>query len=98
MKGGNIYREKGNSAAAIDLFKKSVDIIESQRSTINTETAKIGFAGDRQGVYYDLVAALVEAGQYGEAFEYSERGKARALVDMLASKNNFGVRRAIQLR
>ena len=86
---GNIYREKGNSAAAIDLFKKSVDIIESQRSTINTETAKIGFAGDRQGVYYDLVAALVEAGQYGEAFEYSERGKARALVDMLASKKQF---------
>jgi len=86
---GNIYREEGDSTAAIDLYKKSVNVIETQRSTINTETAKIGFAGDRQGVYYDLVAALVEADRYGDAFEYSERSKARALVDMLASKKQF---------
>ena len=86
---GNIYLEEGNRVAAIDLFKKSVNVIETQRSTINTETAKIGFAGDRQGVYYNLVAALIEAHRYGEAFEYSERSKARALVDMLASKKQF---------
>ena len=86
---GNIYRVEGDLAAAIDLFKRSINVIETQRSTINTETAKIGFAGDRQGVYYDLVAALVEGKRYGDAFEYSERGKARALVDMLASKKQF---------
>jgi CHAT domain-containing protein len=37
-----------------------------------------------------LVQALIQAGRDAEAFEYAERGKARALVDLLASKKSFG--------
>ena len=32
---------------------------------------------------------MLEKGEYAEAFSYAERGKARALVDLLASKREF---------
>lgn len=75
---------------ALTLLRQSVDVIETLRSNINTETAKIGFAGDKQAVYAELVAQLVAAGKADEAFAYAERGKARALVDLLASKQQLG--------
>jgi CHAT domain-containing protein len=86
---GVIALKEGDSEKAIKLFKQSVEVIELQRSTINTEASKIGFVGNKQAVYHDLVAVLVEMGQHGEAFAYAERSKARALVDMLASIEKF---------
>ena len=86
---GDIARGEGNTAQAIDYFQQAVDVIESERSTINTEASKIGFVGNKQAVYADLVSLLIEQGRFAEAFEYAERGKSRALVDMLASKQQF---------
>lgn len=75
---------------AVSLLSKSIEVIEQQRQTIGGDSAKIGFVGDKQGVYADLVKLLIQQEQYREAFEYVERGKARALVDMLAQRKNFG--------
>ncbi len=66
-------------------------MIESQRSTINTETNKIGFVGDKQEAYRRLIASLHASGQYEAAFDYVERSKSRALVDLLAEKQDFSV-------
>ncbi len=87
-----IYQTEGNVNTSIEYYKKSIDVIESQRSTINTEAAKIGFVGDKQRVYHDLINALFSSGRYSEAFEYVERSKSRALVDLLASKKDFAVK------
>ena len=73
----------------INILKKAISCIEEKRSTIDIEAGKIGFVGDKQQVYKDLIAALFEQGLFEEAFEYVERGKARALVDMLAAKKQF---------
>lgn len=86
---GRISQAEGNTNQAIDFYKQSIDVIESQRSTINTEASKIGFVGDKQAVYGLLITLLVDQGQAGEAFDYVERSKSRALVDMLASKKDF---------
>ncbi len=86
---GRIAERENDLDMAITLYKHSVEIIEKQRETINTEAAKIGFVGDKQSVYRHLVAVLVEKGEYAEAFSYAKRGKARALVDLLASKREF---------
>ncbi len=92
MDRGRISRGEGNTKQAIDFYKQSIDVIENQRSTINTEASKIGFVGDKQKAYHQTISALFSDGQYAEAFEYVERSKARALVDMLASKNDFTVK------
>ncbi len=86
-----IAEQEGDAATAIDLFKRAIEIIESQRSTINTEANKIGFVGDKQAVYGRLVAVLFKAGRSMDAYEYIERAKARALVDLLANKEEFAV-------
>ena len=88
---GRIAEKQGNLKEATGYYRKAVDVIEQQRSTINTETSKIGFVGDKQEVYRHLIAALFSDGQYDAAFEYVERSKSRALVDMLAAKKNFAV-------
>jgi CHAT domain-containing protein len=88
---GRIAAQEGDLKTAIDLWTRAVEVIEQQRSTINTEASKIGFVGDKQAVYRRLIEALFASQQLAQAFDYLERSKARALVDMLASKKDFAV-------
>lgn len=83
-----IAERDGDTGKAIGLYQRAVEVIERQRLTVNTETNKIGFIGDKQAVYGRLVDALIVAGRNEEAFEYAERAKARALVDLLARREN----------
>ncbi|TRZ75247.1 MAG: CHAT domain-containing protein [Deltaproteobacteria bacterium] len=83
---------EGQKKVAEDMLKKAVDVIEKQRSSINTEAGRIGFVGDKQAAYAELTALLLADGRYAEAFAYVERAKARALVDLLASQKNINVR------
>ena len=86
---GRLAEKERDGGGAIDFYRKAVDVIEQQRSTINTEASKIGFVGDKQAVYGRLIAVLIEQGRTNEAFDYVERSKSRALVDMLAAKKDF---------
>ena len=86
---GNLALKQGERDAAIRFLSQSIDAIESVRSTISFEAAKIGFAGDKQTVYASLISALVAAGDWNEAFVYAERAKARALVDLLAQRQDL---------
>lgn len=86
---GDIALGEGKEEDAIEFFKNAIGVIEQQRSTINAEASKIGFVGNKQGVYLSLIVTLFNAGRHVEAFEYVERAKARALVDILASRNQF---------
>ena len=86
---GRIAEQEGSVKHGIVFYKQAIDVIERQRSTINTEASRIGFVGNKQAVYHRLVAALMADGQPAQAFEYVERAKARALVDLLASKQDF---------
>ena len=86
---GRIAMQEGDAQAAVEYFKRAISVIESQRSSITLERFKIGFAGDKQVVYSTMVETLARLGRYGEALEYAERGKARALVDLLAYRKDF---------
>ena len=86
---GRIAEMEGVHEQAVELYSRAIEVIEEQRSTINTEVSKIGFVGDKQEVYNRLVNLLFAQARYSEAFEYVERAKARALVDMLASRKQF---------
>jgi CHAT domain-containing protein len=88
----SIYRKEGRLKESIKYLEQAIEIIENQRKSIFSEGSKIGFVGDKQAVYHALIRALYEDGQYESAFEYVERSKSRALVDLLASKNDFAVR------
>ncbi len=86
---GLVHEHDGQPADAEARYKAAITIIEAQRGSINTEASKIGFAGNRQAPYRRLVTMLVDQGRHAEAFELAERSKARALVDLLAGKQQF---------
>lgn len=88
---GRIAEREGKAKEAIDFYMKAVEVIERQRASLNTEASKIGFIGSKQQVYQDVIRLLVAEKRVVEAFEYVERSKARALVDMLAAKKDFTV-------
>ncbi len=88
---GRIYEREGDTKQAIEFYKQSIDVIEFQRATINTEASKIGFVGDKQKVYHQMISTLYSDRQYANAFEYAERSKSRALVDLLASNKEFSI-------
>ena len=88
---GRIYEREGDTKQAIEFYKQSIDVIEFQRATINTEASKIGFVGDKQKVYHQMISTLYADRQYANAFEYVERSKSRALVDLLASNKEFSI-------
>ncbi|MEJ0008878.1 MAG: CHAT domain-containing protein [Steroidobacteraceae bacterium] len=87
---GLIALKEGQRDVGVRLLTQSVDAIESVRSTISFEAAKIGFAGDKQTVYAALIDALAKQGNWQQAFLYTERAKARALVDLLAQRRDLG--------
>jgi CHAT domain-containing protein len=88
---GRIAEKEGDLPGALDFWRRAIEVIEQQRSTINTEANKIGFVGDKQDVYRAMVSGLFTATRYADAFDYVERSKARALVDLLADKKDFAV-------
>lgn len=88
---GAIELRRGNLEKAIQYLLEAIEITEAQRSTIQDERSKIGFAGDKQSAYFDLVQAFLSSGDVVRAFEFAERAKARALVDVLAERQEFRV-------
>lgn len=85
-----IALQDGDRNQARRYFGEAIVVLESQRSGLRKDDYKLGFVGNKIGVYGDMVALLVADGRLPEAFEYVERAKARALVDMLASHRDFG--------
>ena len=88
---GRIAEREGKPREAIDFYERAIEVIERQRSSLHTEASKIGFVGNKQSVYQDVVRALIAQDLAPRAFEYVERSKARALVDMLAAKKDFAI-------
>lgn len=86
---GVIASKENNSEKAEEFFTKAIAIVESRRATLTEDAAKIGFVWDKQILYKDMIDLLIAQKRDAEAFAYAERSKARALVDMLASSEQF---------
>ncbi len=89
---GRVAEREGKPAEGIEFYRRAIEVIELQRASLTTEATKIGFVGNKQQVYARAVALLIGAGRAGNAFDYVERSKARALVDMLAQKGDLSLR------
>jgi len=86
---GNIELRGKQYDKAEATVSRAIELLESQRSSLSTDTHRMGFVGDKLNVYLDMVNIKLALGKNAEAFEYAERAKSRALVDLLASKQDF---------
>jgi CHAT domain-containing protein/tetratricopeptide (TPR) repeat protein len=76
-------------------YQKAIEALERMRESLGTEDERVGFFQDKVKFYKDLFAALMrmhvkDATKHydAEAFHISERGRARAFLDLLGEARN----------
>jgi CHAT domain-containing protein len=81
---GIVYRDTNRKAEAIKQMKEAIDLIEKVRNEIQLPEQKSGYLEDKLELYEDLIELILSEGNISEAFEYAQRSKARAFLDLLA--------------
>lgn len=81
---GSLRAAMGDHAAALAAFDAAITIIESLRAGVSAEEARTGFFSTVVSTYAHAVLEALELGDPARAFDYVERARARALLDLFA--------------
>ncbi|WP_432738053.1 CHAT domain-containing protein [Maridesulfovibrio sp. FT414] len=81
---GDAYARCGFNNEAFKQYDEAIRIVEQQRVTIQSETEKVNYFGLKERLYGKAVQTLVELKKLDQAFEYIERSKSRAFIDIIA--------------
>src|SRR5262245_6206321 len=83
---GDILRETGNPAEAVPYYQRAIEQIESTRALLESEQYRQSYFEGGVGVYGRMIQGLLASGKTEEAFNYSERARSRAFLDVLGTK------------
>lgn len=67
-------------------FVRAIESLELTRSRLREDSVKQMFAASVQDVYAAMIGLCFDTGRYEEGFDYLERAKARAFLDVLAGR------------
>jgi len=81
---GQLALAEQQPESAEQYFKAAIQRLESVRVSLTVDEFKSAYLGDKLEVYGDVVDLLLDKGRNHEAFDYAERAKSRALLDLLA--------------
>ena len=84
---GEVYEARGESQQALDCYDRAIAELEARRASLSRDELKVALASDKgaQYLYFLAARAAVRAGDAAQGFAYAERGKARALLDLMGS-------------
>ena len=82
---GGIYESQGNYVAALGYYEQALTMLESVRATAGSETGRASFIAQWTHLYDRAVSLYHTQGQDAAAFDTSERGRARAFLDTMAT-------------
>ena len=71
----------GNKPAAAQAFGQALDSLDDVRARFRSEEFKMGLFSDVQDIFEDAIDLNSQLGQPERGFTYSERSRARALLD-----------------
>jgi CHAT domain-containing protein len=83
---GRVHQAGCDRQAAYAAYRRAIQDLEHVTSSLGIEPHRIAFLQDKLGAYEDLILLCLEPSEperIVEAFEYVERAKSRALVDLL---------------
>lgn len=83
---GSYWRE-GKIDEAIHHFKSSTEKLESVATDVPVEEMLTSYLGSRHSLYEHFVELLLREKRTGEAFEETERARARAFLQMLGNRH-----------
>jgi len=86
---GDIYEEQGEDLRALDVYTQSIAIRERIRGEAVIEELKTSFAETHSfvDVYQRTILLLLRLERSGEAFNMSERARARTFLDQMENTN-----------
>jgi CHAT domain-containing protein len=76
----------GKPADAIPYFKRAIESIESRRASLESEELRAAFFDNKRQTYTGIISAQLLVGNIDESFDYNERARSRAFLDILGSK------------
>ncbi|HEX2935298.1 MAG TPA: CHAT domain-containing tetratricopeptide repeat protein [Bacteroidales bacterium] len=85
---GRLYEKDNLTDKAENSYKRAIDIIEEIRGKIHSDELKSSFMDKRIEVYDRLIKLLNKQGKAEEGFNYAEKARNRAFLDMLARQKN----------
>ena len=80
---GQILLELGKREESLTYFKQAIDILEGLREKLTSSEMKRGFFENKLLAYDLTVEVLWDLGRFEEAFNYTERARARSFLDIL---------------
>ncbi len=83
---GRSYKGLKKYSEAVPYYVMSIEALESIRGELKSEEFKTSFMGDKMDVYKELIELLMEMNRHEDAFNYVERARSRAFLDMLATR------------
>ena len=86
---GFLYSKKRHWQLAIEAYIVAIEAVEQSREWAVSDRNKQEIISNAIAVYVNIVQACINLGQIDKAIEYVERGKARNLVDLLATKDLY---------
>lgn len=84
---GFLYQEMGERERALDHYSQAIELIEGLRAGITSEEARAGFFTTVVDTYANAVLLCLAAGHAERAFNYVERARSRAFLDVLAARS-----------
>ncbi|MEU8149429.1 tetratricopeptide repeat protein [Nonomuraea sp. NPDC048901] len=87
---GKAYEQAGVPRTAYDHYRRSIEMLERSRASMEAEQDQLHFYGwePRVQVYERMVATCLALGRTVEAYDYVERAKARAMLEALGSHSS----------
>jgi CHAT domain-containing protein len=82
---GTVYEFRGDLQQALDMYLQSIQVREEIRTAARLEELQTGVAGKSAGTYQYAVSLLMQLDRPTQAFELSERARARTLLDQLGN-------------
>ena len=80
---GRILLEQGKREESLVYFKQAIDILEGLREKLTSAEMKRGFFENKLLAYDLTIEVLWDLGRFEEAFNYTERARARSFLDIL---------------
>lgn len=82
---GHVRERLQDYKQALDFYLKSIEVGERLRSSATIEEIKSGLAGETASAYQHAALLLMREGQQAQAFELTERARARTLLDQVGN-------------
>ena len=84
-----MYEGLRDLGSALDYYEQAIAQLEARRSQLSRDELKTALASDKgaQYLYFLAARAAMKSSDAARSFDYAERGKARALLDLMAETN-----------